>query len=411
MHKKKTAAIWFLLVMLPVLVIAGSAIDYTQNTSPATTDELLGIDNPTGSWAINRYPISDILDLIGDGTVAMTTPALGTIASGDGTALTGISFMLWQADRSYTEDITGTVHGGSLYLCTSTHTAAAANEPGVGVSWTDVWEVYSTSISNITEIATRPITSLTSGNYKLFYSADGGAPLELALGASGTYLRSAGADQAPTASAIATGDLPVEIDPDKIGTDATANDKIEAGNLNIQSMDIDVVDSIFWPASGMSADGTQCADPAEVTINSGPIQYTAICADNDASSLYGHVVMPDGFGGSGADAFTVTFELEYLQTAADTGALNSDITAMCRSAGDAVNSTWGTEVAIDDAAVTGSNAVDHTTSAAVTPNGTCAAGDTLFWRWQMDAAGTTTAVATLHILGVKMEFTKVLGDN
>lgn len=163
--------------------------------------------------------------------------------------------------------------------------------------------------------------------------------------------------------------------------------------------------SIFWSAGAFSADGTQCAPASEVQINSGPYTYSIICADNDASTIYGSVVMPDGW-----NAGTLTFELEYLQTAADTSALNSDIACACRGAGEAVNNTWGTEVAIDDAAVTGSNAVDHTTSAAATCNGTCAAGDTLFWRWQMDATGTTTAVATLHMLGVKAEYTGTVGD-
>jgi|GEM_PF-3186941 len=163
--------------------------------------------------------------------------------------------------------------------------------------------------------------------------------------------------------------------------------------------------SAFWSTGAMSADGTQCAAPSEVTINSGPKQYTVLCADNDASTLYGHVVMPDSW-----DAGTVTFELEYLQTAADTNVLNSDIACMCRGATEEVNNTWGTEVAIDDAAVSGSNKVDHTTSAAVTCNGTCAAGDSLWWRWQLDATGTTTAVTTLHILGMKMEYTISGGD-
>lgn len=253
------------------------------------------------------------------------------------------------------------------------------------------------------------ITSLSCSNYKFFYSLGGGAPLEGVLGEDGKYYRFNGVTSAPTASYILAGDLPTEIDPDKIGTDGTANDKIEAENINIQSADIDGVDSIFWTAAGLDVDGTQC-DYSKVTINSGPVQTAIVCTDNDASTIYGAVVMPDGYGGSGADTYTVTFELEYVQTAADTGAMNSDITAMCRRSGDTVNSTWGTEVAIDDAAVSGSNIIDHTTSAAVTPNGTCAGGATLFWRWQLDATGTTTAVATLDILGIKMEFTKVLGD-
>ena len=100
----------------------------------------------------------------------------------------------------------------------------------------------------------------------------------------------------------------------------------------------------------------------------------------------------------------------YIQTAADTGVLNGDISCMCRGAGETVNSTWGTEVAIDDAAVTGSNANDITVSAAMTCNGTCAGDDILYWRYQMDATGTTTAVATLHFIDWKMEYTSTVGD-
>lgn len=184
-----------------------------------------------------------------------------------------------------------------------------------------------------------------------------------------------------------------------------------AGVTTIQANAVDssmintVVDSAYWDAGGMTPDGTQCADAARVTINSGPVQYTVICADNDASTLYGHIVMPDSWDGG-----TVTFEHEYLQTAADTAVLNGDIACQCRGAAETPSSTWGTEVAIDDAAVTGSNAVDHTTSAAVTCAGTCAGGDSLWWRYQVDATGTTTAVATLHNLGMKMEYTSNVGD-
>lgn len=189
-------------------------------------------------------------------------------------------------------------------------------------------------------------------------------------------------------------------------TDGTGDGEIVLPANSIGSSEIDtIVQSIVWDSSGFVADGTQCANPSKVTINSGPAQYTVICADNDASTIYGHVIMPDSWDGG-----TVTFELEYLQTAADTNALNADVCMQCRGAGETVNSTWGTEVAIDDAGVTGSNVVDHTTSGAVTPNGTCAAGDTLYWRVQLDATGTTTAVATLHFLGAKIEYTSNVGD-
>jgi hypothetical protein len=156
--------------------------------------------------------------------------------------------------------------------------------------------------------------------------------------------------------------------------------------------------SVWFGAGSLSTDGTQCAAPAEVTINSGPKIWTIICTDNDASTIYGSVKMPDSW-----DAGTVTFEHVYIQTAADTSALNGDIAAQCYANGEAVGSTWN-EVAIDDAGVTGSNKNDFTTSAAVTPAGTCAAGDMLYFRYQLDATGTTTAVATLHHVGFKMEY-------
>lgn len=156
--------------------------------------------------------------------------------------------------------------------------------------------------------------------------------------------------------------------------------------------------SIWFGAGALSVDGTQCAAPAEVTINSGPKIWTIICTDNDASTMYGSVKMPDSWDGG-----TVTFEHVYIQTAADTSALNGDIAAQCYGNGEAVGSTWN-EVAIDDAAVTGSNKNDFTTSGAVTPAGTCAAGDMLYFRYQLDAGGTTTAVATLHHVGFKMEY-------
>ena len=158
--------------------------------------------------------------------------------------------------------------------------------------------------------------------------------------------------------------------------------------------------TIPFMAGSLYGDGTQCpADPTTVTINGGPKISSFICTDNDAATLYGSIKMPDGWDGG-----TVTFEHIYIQTAVNTGALNGDIAAQCRGNGEAPSSTWGTEVAIDDAAVTGSNQNDFTTSAAVTPAGTCAGGDMLYFRYQLDATGTTTTIASLHHVGFKMEY-------
>ena len=166
--------------------------------------------------------------------------------------------------------------------------------------------------------------------------------------------------------------------------------------------------SVWIPASAMVGDGTNCpATPTAATINTGPKIYTFICGDNSSSVLYSPPIhMPDSWNGG-----TITLTQSYIQTAADTSALNGDVAAQCRGNTEVPSSTWGTAIAIDDAAVTGSNANDFTTSAAVTPAGTCAAGDMLYFKWTMDAGGTTTAVATLHFLGFKIEYTANRGGN
>jgi hypothetical protein len=157
--------------------------------------------------------------------------------------------------------------------------------------------------------------------------------------------------------------------------------------------------SIWVPAGALSTDGTQCAAPAEVTINSGAKMWTVICTDNDSSTAYANIEMPDSWDGG-----TITVMGSFIQTAADTSNMNSDVAAACRADGITVNNTWGTEVAMDTA-MTGSSAKDVVTTTAVTPNGTCTgAGTMLQLRWQLDATGTTTAVATLHLLGFKINY-------
>jgi hypothetical protein len=160
-------------------------------------------------------------------------------------------------------------------------------------------------------------------------------------------------------------------------------------------------ESVFFGTGAMSVDATQCAAPTEVTINSGPKIWTTECADNDAASIYGNINMPDSYSGG-----TVTFELQGINlNATPSGITEFDFACQCRSDGDAVNSTYGTEIA---AAITWNGSQydeEHATTAATTCNGTCAAGDTLYWRAQLDAtASTTTQAADIQITGVKMEF-------
>ncbi len=165
------------------------------------------------------------------------------------------------------------------------------------------------------------------------------------------------------------------------------------------------VASIPVQAGAWSVDGTQCALPTEVTINSGAKLFTVICTDNAASVFDFNIpAMPDSYDGG-----TVTVEMQYIQTAADTNVISWDIACACRGDSDAMNSTFGTAVE-NSVTFTTANDIEHATTAAITCDGTCAAGDTMFFKGTMDAATTTTAVATLHMVGAKVEYTKDLSD-
>ncbi len=150
---------------------------------------------------------------------------------------------------------------------------------------------------------------------------------------------------------------------------------------------------VWIGAGALSVDGTNCANPAEVTLNSGPKLFTIICADNSSSTIYGSFLSPQNW-----DASSLLFAQVIVQTAADTNAINGDISAQCRGAGETVSNTWGTSDAMDTS-VTGSNKNDKVFSGGVVPAGTCAAGDMVYFKYVLDATGTTTAMGTLHVLG------------
>jgi hypothetical protein len=67
-----------------------------------------------------------------------------------------------------------------------------------GTAIADGYVANDITLTNITQITTRPITSLTASNWRLFYSNGSGTITELALGTSGQFLQSNGASSAPT---------------------------------------------------------------------------------------------------------------------------------------------------------------------------------------------------------------------
>lgn len=159
--------------------------------------------------------------------------------------------------------------------------------------------------------------------------------------------------------------------------------------------------SIFIPASYMSTDGTNCVAPAEVTpVASGAKLYTILCADNDSSRMHFHLIMPDSWDGG-----TVTLTHAVVQTAADTNVIEFQAAGQCKGDTESLvaTSSYGTEVVWTDT-MSGSGKVNLGTSGAITPSGTCAASDWVSFYVDIGATNTTTAMATAHILGFKMEY-------
>jgi hypothetical protein len=158
----------------------------------------------------------------------------------------------------------------------------------------------------------------------------------------------------------------------------------------------ELVASEDWDAFEIQVDGTQCQEPFGQQINSGPIQGAIFCADNAASILYGSMQNEDYQGG------TLVFTLlAYSANATPSNTIDFDFACQCRGDSDTINSTWGTA---QNAAITFDTQYDleHADTAAATCNGTCAAGDTVFWRAVMDAA-TTDAVTDTYLLGVSVQ--------
>ena len=153
--------------------------------------------------------------------------------------------------------------------------------------------------------------------------------------------------------------------------------------------------SVFLSAWSLHGDGTNCpARPTVVTI-SNMLYPTFICTENNSSRLKFAIPMRPNWDGG-----VIYIKPYYAQTAADTGSVALEVAAACRAFGTAFNGAYGTEVDVDDAALAGSGAIESTMSAAITPNGTCAAGHMLFGYIDVDATDNpTTAAATLHFIG------------
>jgi hypothetical protein len=110
-------------------------------------------------------------------------------------------FVCWQASTPLTAEkllqLTATDTLADLTL-TNSLTVKDITISGAVTGLEDADIPDTITLTDITQITGRSITDLTATAWRLFYSGAGAVPIELALGASGTFLKSNGAAAAPT---------------------------------------------------------------------------------------------------------------------------------------------------------------------------------------------------------------------
>jgi len=164
----------------------------------------------------------------------------------------------------------------------------------------------------------------------------------------------------------------------------------EAGGTNTLTTGINA----SFDGGSLTPDGTNCTDPTKQTINGGPTGYYFSCADSNSSTFDGQITLTHSLA-----TITITLTVNDVDSASQhfAGAFK----AMCRNNATTVDGTWGAAQTLDITMTSANNNYTGTT-AAITPNGTCGAGATLFFRWTTDAT-TNTDDGDARVVGVLLK--------
>jgi len=146
LHKIITIA--FAGIMAASNVFAAAQSSYTTKSSPVSGDKALITDSEDANKT-KQATIGSMKSALGLGT--SDNPSFNSVhASGGNLAAANKQVTkAWQSGLSYTAGETSVIHGGQHYICTSTHTAGASTEPGVGASWETVWSLSSGAGDNL----------------------------------------------------------------------------------------------------------------------------------------------------------------------------------------------------------------------------------------------------------------------
>ena len=165
---------------------------------------------------------------------------------------------------------------------------------------------------------------------------------------------------------------------------------VGAGGTNILTVPI----APYWSSGSLVLpSGSTCTLAAVAAINSGPSIDAVNCTDAATSTFEGNVILRQSLS-------TATFTLAVSDIDSSSHVFGGNFSAMCRASGTSINATWGTAQSVAVTMTTANNNVTGTT-AAVSPNGTCSAGSTLFWRFVVNTA-TFTDGGNARVIGVLM---------
>lgn len=157
--------------------------------------------------------------------------------------------------------------------------------------------------------------------------------------------------------------------------------------------------TVFFPAIALEPDNNECGPFTTITLNGGPVQTMFSCVDSSTSRFFGSLSMlRTGWDGG---PIQLTLHVYHPTTEPITFAGNFD--AQCRAPGEAVSNTWSAAAAAW-VAITTAHHTPRATTADITPAGTCAAGDNLWFRYTVDATNFSTNATNARVYGVTLSY-------
>lgn len=158
-----------------------------------------------------------------------------------------------------------------------------------------------------------------------------------------------------------------------------------------------------FPAGMLVVDGTQCTKATGVTLNAEVFSAVITCADNNASSIYFEFPAPEAWDEAELSLTGIFFQ----EDSSPDGTYEIDWTAYCAGHSDPFgHGTFTTETSNGTMSLTASglalNDIGYASTTGNIPIGSCAEGDMVRIRGQVDATATTTATPLdINLLYVK----------